>query len=175
MRTFSIVVAADERRGIGKAGGLPWRLPAEMAYFKRLTSEAAAGQQNAVIMGRATYESIAPKFRPLANRLNVVLSREPSYAPAGALSCTSLGAALALLTPRAELDRIFVIGGASLYTEALRHPACARVYLTRVHATFACDAFLAEFETDYRLEHEDGPHEQGGIRYTFQTYVRSKP
>ena len=88
-RAFAIVVACDEVRGIGKGGTLPWKLPGEMAYFKRVTSEAANGKVNAVIMGRTTFDSIPPKFRPLPGRKNVVLSRTGSYAPAGALACSA--------------------------------------------------------------------------------------
>ncbi len=75
LRGFSVVVAAARNGGIGKSGGLPWRLPGDMKYFKKLTSEAAMpGMQNAVIMGRATWQSIPAKHRPLPDRLNIVLS-----------------------------------------------------------------------------------------------------
>ena len=74
--TYQLVVAATRKLGIGKAGTMPWKLPGDMAYFKELTSKTAdAGKQNAVIMGRKTWESIPPKFRPLPNRVNVVLTR----------------------------------------------------------------------------------------------------
>ena len=82
--SFAIVVAADEARGIGAGNTLPWKLPTEMAYFKRVTTVAPPGRQNAVVMGRKTYESIPGKFRPLRDRLNVVLSRDPAYAAEGA-------------------------------------------------------------------------------------------
>jgi dihydrofolate reductase len=170
---FSMVVAADEARGIGKSNRLPWRLPGEMAYFKRITSNAAAGKQNAVIMGRATYESIPAKFRPLSGRLNVVLSRKPNMALTGALTCPSLDAAIEALAGRADLDQLFVIGGATLYAEALLRSECWRVYLTRVHAKFDCDTFLAEFEADFRRISADGPHEEAGVRYTFEVYERA--
>ena len=90
---FSLVVAADQENGIGKGGKLPWRLPGEMAYFKRLTTEAPAGRRNAVIMGRKTYESIQPKYRPLTDRFNMVLSRDMTYRPQGAFVVSSLDAA----------------------------------------------------------------------------------
>ena len=86
MTKFAIVVAADEQLGIGRNGTLPWKLPAEMARFKRVTSEAPEGQRNAVIMGRKTYESIPPKFRPLPGWLNIVLSRAPGFEVENALA-----------------------------------------------------------------------------------------
>jgi dihydrofolate reductase len=167
---FAIVVAADEARGIGRAGALPWRLPGEMAYFKRITTEAAAAKQNAVIMGRRTFDSIAPKFRPLAGRTNVVLSRDPDHRPAGALRAGSLDEALALVAGDPLLDRCFVIGGGALYADALVHPRCTRVYLTRVHARFDCDVFLPAFEARFRRVAADGPHREGALSYTFEIY-----
>lgn len=70
-----VVVAATEDWGIGKDGKLPWTLPGDMAYFRKVTSEAGAGKVNAVIMGRKTWASIPEKFRPLRERKNVVLSK----------------------------------------------------------------------------------------------------
>lgn len=75
---FHVVVAATKDMGIGKDGGLPWRLPGEMAYFKQLTAsvgDPTSDARNAVIMGRKTWESLPAKFRPLPGRVNVVLSK----------------------------------------------------------------------------------------------------
>ena len=167
---FAVVVAADQNGGIGQAGGLPWRLPGEMAYFKRLTSEAPPGQRNAVIMGRKTYASIAPRFRPLAGRLNVVLSRDPTFRVEGALQAGSLDEALARTDADATLGHVFVIGGGALYRDALAHPRCGRVYLTRVHATFACDTFLPPLAPRFTLASRNGPHAEGTLSYTFEVH-----
>ena len=76
---FDIVVAADEQRGIGKDNDLPWHLPGDLTHFKRTTTRAVAeGMSNAVVMGRKTWESVPPRYRPLKNRVNVVLSRRDS-------------------------------------------------------------------------------------------------
>lgn len=74
-----LIVAATITNGIGHSGALPWRLPNEMAYFAKVTSKAPDRGVNAVVMGRKSWESIPPKFRPLKNRLNVVVSRQPEY------------------------------------------------------------------------------------------------
>jgi dihydrofolate reductase len=169
---FLLVVAADETGGIGKAGKLPWKLPAEMAFFKRLTTEASAGRQNAVIMGRKTYESIPPKFRPLRNRLNIVLSRDPSHHAEGAENVGSLDAALDLVRARNDIDRVFCVGGAEIYRIALAHEDCAGIYLTRVHAQFDCDAHLPGMRGQFRVLSQDGPHTENGLTYTFENYRR---
>lgn len=167
---FAVIVAADEAGGIGQGGGLPWRLPGEMAYFKRITTSAPAGKRNAVIMGRRTYASIAPKFRPLRDRLNVVLSRDPAHRPEGATSAASLDEALALIAADETIHQAFVIGGGALYRDALADPRCMRVYLTRVHARFDCDTSLPALASRFRRVHADGPHHEGALSYTFEVH-----
>lgn len=117
---LSLVVAMDEAGLIGRDGQLPWRLPNDLAHFKRLTLG------KTVLMGRRTWESLG---RPLPGRDNWVLSRDPGYAPAGARVFASLDAALAAAQGR---DEVLVIGGAELYRLAL--PRVQRMYLTQVLA-----------------------------------------
>lgn len=174
-RVFSVIVAADETDGIGKDGTLPWHLPGDMAYYKRTTSEAPASRQNAVIMGRKTYASIPSKFRPLKNRLNLVLTRNPAHAEADVQVLPSLDAALEQVGQRSDIAKTFVIGGGELYREALAHPACTEVLLTRVHARFDCDTRLAPFAHDFDKTKSDGPHSDGAVSYTFETYTRRRP
>lgn len=77
MRRFSVIVAAAPNRGIGRGGELPWRLPGDMAFFKKTTTAASSDAlRNAVIMGRKTWDSIPAKFRPLGARLNVIVTRQ---------------------------------------------------------------------------------------------------
>lgn len=79
MTRLTLIVAATVSGGIGHSSKLPWRLPQEMAYFARVTSNAPEGTKNAVLMGRKTWESIPTKFRPLRYRLNVVISHNHDY------------------------------------------------------------------------------------------------
>lgn len=128
MKITAIVAAADNG-AIGVEGRLPWRLPADLARFKRLT----LGKP--VIMGRRTWESIG---RPLPGRLNVVVGSMPT--PEGCESARGLDEALAL-PEVASADEVMIIGGARLYEEAL--PRCDELQLTRVHDSFAGDAFFS--------------------------------
>ena len=131
---LSLVAAVAENRVIGRGGGLPWRLPDELAHFKRTT----LGKP--VLMGRHTFVSLG---RPLAGRRNVVLSRRPGFAAAGAEVASDLEVALALVAGAPEA---MVIGGAALYREAL--PRAGRIYLTRVHASPAGDVCFPELDLE---------------------------
>lgn len=176
MKGFSVIVACDASRGIGVDNAMPWRLPGEMAYFKRVTCEAKPGLQNAVVMGRKTYESIPPKFRPLAGRKNVVLSHNARLElPDSVMRSGSLDEALESLRVDPKVDQVFVIGGGSVYAQALADPRCERVFLTQVHHNFACDTFLPALPEVFRLDGRDGPHQDLDISYTFETYVRHAP
>ena len=79
MSRLTLIVAATKTNGIGQKSRLPWRLSKEMAYFKRITCNAPEGRINAVLMGRKTWESIPAKFKPLPNRVNIVISRNTDY------------------------------------------------------------------------------------------------
>jgi dihydrofolate reductase len=136
---ISLIAALAENGVIGRGNTLPWRLPADLARFRRLTTG------KPVIMGRKTYESIG---RPLPNRLNIVLSRRPDALPEGVVSVDSPEAAAAAAEdgPRSET---MVIGGAEIYRLFL--PAAQRLYLTRVHRTVDGDTSFPPFdETEWR-------------------------
>ena len=157
---FDVVVAVDRQLGIGKQGKIPWRLPGDVAHFKKLTTATTARPAgradpdaghavNAVIMGRKTWQSIPEKFRPLPGRLNVVVGRQDVLVlPAGVLRANSLANALAMAMPASE--HCFVIGGAALYAEALDRADCHQLYITRIDGSFDCDAFFPRFDEDYQ-------------------------
>jgi dihydrofolate reductase len=125
---LSLIAAVAENGVIGVKGGLPWRLPDELAHFKRTT----LGKP--VLMGRRTFESLP---RALPGRTNVVLSRASHFRAPGALVARDLDTALALV---ADAPEVVVIGGAALYAEAL--PRAQRIYLTRVRARPEGDVFF---------------------------------
>ncbi|KAI1413730.1 dihydrofolate reductase-like domain-containing protein [Hypoxylon sp. FL1857] len=162
---LTFIVAATRNMGIGRNGTLPWTgLKKEMAYFARVTKRlepttttTTAANMNAVIMGRKTWDSIPPKFRPLKGRLNIVVSRSHSsseqqqrdtgsQAEEGPVRVGSLEQALAHLKASGEagkVGRAFVIGGAQIYAAALELKEARRVLLTRVLSPdFECDTFF---------------------------------
>lgn len=166
-RGFTVIAAADDAGGIGRAGGLPWRLKADMEHFRRITTGAGGGV-NAVILGRRTWESLPPRFRPLPERRNYVVTRQPDFRADGAEIAGSLEAALARAS--AAGGEVFVIGGAEIYAAALALPGCARVLLTRVAGRHDCDTFFPRFAELRQLS--SGPEmAEGGLRYSFREYA----
>ncbi|KAM0285343.1 hypothetical protein ACHAQH_001532 [Verticillium albo-atrum] len=201
---LTLIVAATRTMGIGLNGTLPWTgLKREMAYFarvtKRLPASAPPTALNAVIMGRKTWESIPPRFRPLKGRLNVVISRSASTSSQAALSgvnveedavkVASLEEAVRFLEGwERPLGRVFVIGGAQIYAASLERKEARRVLLTRVsEPEFDCDAFfplkLGEAERWVKREKgeldgwvgeevDGGEQEENGTTYEFQMWEK---
>lgn len=128
----SLIVAMAVNRVIGSAGELPWRLPADLAYFKRIT------MGKPVVMGRKTWEAIG---RPLPGRHNIVVTRNRAFAAAGAVVVHSLDAALDRIVGD---DEVMVIGGGEIYRLAL--PRADRIYLTEVKSAPAGDARFPELD-----------------------------
>lgn len=184
-RSFIVIVAATAGSlGIGKNGALPWRLAADMAYFKRCTSTPSTAKKvNAVIMGRKTWQSIPDRFRPLQGRRNVVLSRNPTaredlLLPEDVLLAGSLSEALGLLSlpPHAVgVDKVFVIGGGSVYTEAVASNLCEKVLLTSVRDPDGrfedCDVHFPPLKPDaFELVQKGAVQEEKGIEFSFDEY-----
>ena len=157
-----VLVVAVARGGvIGADGALPWHLPADLAHFKRLTLG------HAVIMGRATFESIG---KPLPQRLNIVLTRQADYAPPGVEVVPSLAAAYARAA--AHGGPAMVIGGAKVYAQALAD--AQRIELTEVHADVPGDTHFPPLGADWReVAREDHPADaRNAHAYSFVTYRR---
>jgi dihydrofolate reductase len=162
---MTLVVAADVAGGIGQDGGLPWRLPDDLKWFKRVT------MGYPLVMGRKTHDSIG---RSLPGRLNIVITRQDDYVPYdGAVVVGSLEAALARAA-RENAHEVMVIGGAEIFRSALE--MADRVLLTRVHDTFAADTHLDDLDPASWREtwREDHPaNERNPHAYSFIELVRS--
>ena len=165
------IVAVTKNWGIGKDNQLLISIPEDMKFFRTATKNAI------VIMGRKTLESF-PGGKPLKNRINIVMTRDTSYAPEGVIIVhdTKEAAAAAAevqkenLTEEGEIREIFVIGGASIYKQMA--DMCDTIYVTKVDTEMEADAFfpnLDEMDGWYAAEtSEDAEYE--GITYRFVTY-----
>ena len=123
---ISAIAAVAENGVIGNKGDLPWSLPDDMKFFQRTTLN------HWVISGRKNYESIPERFRPLRDRVNVVVTHDPAYSAPGAKVSGSLKEAIDLARS-AEQKEVFIIGGGEIFKEAFDAELVERLYLTTVH------------------------------------------
>ena len=165
----SLIVAAAENDVIGRDNQLPWHLPGDLRYFKRMT------MGKPVVMGRKTFESIG---RPLPGRSNFVITRNPEWQAEGVRALPDLESALALAEEIAlidGIDELMVLGGAEIYAAAL--PLADRIYLTRVHAEVAGDALLPAFDRAEWREVSRERHsadDSNPYDYSFVIYERAR-
>ena len=151
--TFNIIVACNLNHGIGKNNNLLYRLKQDMKYFKDITTKVNdENKQNAVIMGRKTYESIPKKFRPLPSRLNIVITRNKNYPKEEDLIVSnSFEEALSLLKSIEKIENIFVIGGGEIYQTALKHPECKNIYITKINDILEADIFFPKLNESFQF------------------------
>ena len=161
MTLLTLIVARARNGVIGRDNTLPWRLPEDLAHFKRTTMGAP------VIMGRKTWESIG---RPLPGRRNIVVSRNAQLRLDGAETASSLEDALRLCV---GVEQVFLIGGAQLYAEAL--PSADRLIVTEIDADIAGDAHFPAIDPQRWIATERERHhsEANGFDYAFVTYERA--
>jgi dihydrofolate reductase len=148
---------------IGRNNALPWHLPEDLAHFKRLTLGCP------VIMGRKTWDSLPPRFRPLPGRRNVVVTRQPDWQAEGVLRAHSLPEALQQCQDEAD---VWVIGGAELYAQAL--PLAASAQVTEIDAPFEGDAYAPELDASWVETARLPQVSTGGLHFSFVTY-RKRP
>jgi len=165
MGNMKAIVAVDENWGIGKDGQLLARIPGDMKYFKSKTLG------KTVVMGRATLESL-PGGKPLPDRNNVVLSRNPGFkADCSVCSCEEQ---LLSQLREGQGDDVFVIGGEQIYKALL--PYCDTVYVTKISAVFPADTWFENLDErdDWELVSEGEAMEEKGLTYRFTEYRRIK-
>jgi len=162
--SINLIWAQSANGVIGADGTLPWRIPEDLAHFRELTDGAT------VVMGRATWESLPPRFRPLPGRRNVVLSRDPSYDAPGAMVVTSLTDALADTGDAV----VWIGGGAAVYAAAL--PSADRLCVTDVDLVVDGDVPAPQIPADWVEVSRDpaqGWHtSSNGIRYCWRELIR---
>lgn len=153
---ISLIVAATENGVIGKDGKMPWRLPAESAYFRNTTLG------HPVITGRKNYEAMG---RPLPDRLNVVITRSADYqVPAGVAVVHSLDEALDLPEVKNQPE-VFIIGGAQIYDEAMSR--ADKLYLTTIHTTMDGDTYFRYNPSEWRQEWSEHHAADAENKYAF--------
>jgi dihydrofolate reductase len=159
---LSLIAAVARNGAIGRDNELLWKESADQKHF------AATTRGHAVIMGRRTWESLPPRFRPLPGRRNIVVTRGAGFDAPGAETAESLDAALQRL---ADVPRVFVIGGAQLYAQAL--PRVDEMVLTEIDADLDGDVHFPAWDRQAFVEtSREGHVGADGTRFAFVTYRR---
>lgn len=160
---MKLIVAADRNWAIGKNNKLMWSIPADMKFFRETT------QGNVVIMGRKTLESF-PQGQPLKNRVNIVITRNPSYKVKDAVVVHSVEEAIE--ESRKYDGNVFVIGGESIYRAML--PYCDTALVTRIDYAYEADTWFPNLDEDEEWELTDEGEEQTcfDLEYAFTRYER---
>jgi dihydrofolate reductase len=161
MTRLHLIWARAANGVIGRDNAMPWHLPEDLAHFKRQTLG------HPVLMGRKTWDSLPPRFRPLPGRRNLVLSRDAAWRAEGAQRVGSIAEALALCAEAAEL---WVIGGAEVYRLAL--PQAQRVVVTEIAQDFEGDAFAPELGPEWRETARETHTAANGMGFAFVNYER---
>jgi dihydrofolate reductase len=156
--TVSLVVAASTNNVIGRDGELPWHLPDDLRHFKRITTG------KPVIMGRRTFESIG---RPLPDRQNIVMTRDPDYAAEG---CEVVASVAEAMDVAGDADEVMVIGGGQVYRDFL--PRADRIYMTRVQAEVQGDTRFPSIDGNtWRLVSSEHHAADDRHRHAFEMMV----
>jgi dihydrofolate reductase len=161
--TLALIAALDRSRAIGRGGALLWHEREDQKHFRDVTMGCP------VIMGRKTWDSLPPRFRPLPGRRNIVVTRDARWLADGAEAAASVDAALALTAGAAK---VFVIGGGELYATALQR--ADELVLTEIDTVFdGADAFFPVFDrNDFAETSREDHTSDDGTRYAFVTYRR---
>jgi dihydrofolate reductase len=161
--SLNLIFARARNGVIGHNNTLPWHLPEDLAHFKQTT----LGQP--VVMGRKTWESLPPKFRPLPGRTNIVVTRQSDWQAEGAVVAHSIEEAIKQCPPDTQ---VWVIGGAEVYAQAM--PLATRAVITEIDADFEGDAFAPTFDASWQ-ETERTPHNAAnGLNYSLVTLTRAR-
>lgn len=147
---------------IGNNNTLPWHLPEDLAHFKRTTMGCP------VVMGRKTWDSLPPKFRPLPGRLNIVVTRQPNWSESGAQPAPNMLSALQLCE---QFTDVWVIGGAQLY--ALAAPLASTAVVTEIERDFEGDAFAPTLDSGWKESAREQHIAASGLPFSFVTYSRT--
>jgi|JI10StandDraft_1071094.scaffolds.fasta_scaffold256939_2 dihydrofolate reductase len=159
-----LIFARASNGVIGRDGHLPWHLPEDLAHFKRTTLGCS------VIMGRKTWDSLPPKFRPLPGRLNIVITRQSDWQAAGAQRAGSLDEALRHCPAGGDA---WIIGGAEIYAQTL--PLASTAVVTDIEAPFDGDAFAPQFGPDWVETRRERHLSTTGLAFSFVTYQHHSP
>ena len=160
---ITLIYARAENGVIGRENAMPWHIPADLKRFKALT------MGKPIVMGRKTWDSIPPRFRPLPGRANIVVTRQDDWNENGAQRASSLREALQI-AEQSSAATVWVIGGAQIYAQAL--PLAQRVEVTEIAQAYDGDAFAPELGPEWLETAREAHTSAGGLPFAFVRYER---
>lgn len=176
MKDFSIILAVDNENGIGKCWDLAWSIPEDMKYFKYTTTKTKnPDKQNAVIMGRKTWDSIPEKYRPFKNRKNFILSSKYTNGNINsdwAHEFSDFNSCLTVASKMEDIEEIFIIWGSQLYNDSIKHPNFKKAYITRIYNKYHCDVFFHGLPLDFKLGYRSEMKEYKWTEFEYSIYEK---
>lgn len=134
---FTLIVAHDQERAIGKDGDMPWHLPNDLKWFRKQTIH------KVILMGRATWEALPDNYKPLPNRTNLVLTSQTNYKAKGAIVCNSIADAITIANAK-ECNELMIVGGGQIYN--LFYPLADKLIITEIKTTVEhADTFFVDY------------------------------
>lgn len=161
---IALIYARAANGVIGRNGTMPWHLPEDLAHFKALT------QNHPVIMGRKTWDSLPPRFRPLPGRSNIVVTRQPDWYENGAQRASNLREALSIVEQN-NSPVAWIMGGAQIYAQAL--PLATRAEVTEIGQDFEGDAWAPTLGPEWQELARSQHVSSSGLPYAFVSLRRS--
>jgi dihydrofolate reductase len=158
---ISLIAALDDNNGIGKANGLPWKIPEDSTYFRTVTTG------HPVIMGRKTYESMG---RLLPNRQNFIVTREEGFSVDGAVVTHTLEEAVEQANKLGD-EEVFIIGGGQIYKEAIEKGLADRLYITKIKGDYGCEVFFPDYAEFKKIISQKESHDEN---YTYTFFILEK-
>jgi dihydrofolate reductase/thymidylate synthase len=175
------IVAVDDKNGIGMNGRIPFRFRKDIKRFKNMTTDGNC----AIIMGRGTWDSLPNEYKPLPSRLNIVVSNNKSLdLPNDVILANSIENAIFIGNNHSDIEKIWIIGGSSIYKYCMEHCIFDEIHVTRVFETFDCDRFFPKVNTKKYTLYQDSDvmsemiqsFEPNITRYfKFESYRKSHP
>ncbi len=181
-----MILALDEKNWLWKWGDLPWRIKKDMKFFKQITTTSSSeifpdfwdnniwNKKNAVIMWRKTWDSIPEKYKPLPNRVNLILSR--SYVPEqntwDMCQYNSIDSAIHSLQNRDDIADIYILWWAQIYNQILDSRLADSIFLTRVSGDYDCDVFVDNFDNNFELMKTTDIFHEWNTTFRFEMYEK---
>jgi dihydrofolate reductase len=172
---YNVIAAIDSKRGLAREGQIPWDLAEDRRFFREITTHTKdKDKQNVVVMGRKTWESLAARCQPFPDRINMVLSHriiKPRGSAIWVRNWQALEQRIVSLVSGGDVEKVFIIGGAEIYKQALEKLNCKKLYLTEIQKDFNCDLFFPVIEAGFKEKWRSEVYQENGVSFCFTELI----